>query len=178
MRQRVFIVGINRDKYPNINFTFPKGIFGSFKTVRQAISNLPEPVYFSKQLKPGDIPFHPNHWCMQPKSYKFTNDTLIPGEVWGRSFRVLEWDKPSYTVAYGHREVHVHPDCKRRLSVFEAMLLQGFSRDYSLIGTLSDQIRLVSEAVAPPVAKALATAIASQLNLDFELRIASEALAV
>jgi DNA (cytosine-5)-methyltransferase 1 len=51
------------------------------------------------------------------------------------------------------------------LSVYEAMLLQGFPKKYVLKGTLSDQIRLVSQAVSPPVAKALADAIVVQLGL-------------
>jgi DNA (cytosine-5)-methyltransferase 1 len=131
---------------------------------------LPEPVHFSKGLTREDIPFHPNHWCMKPKSDKFTTGRMIPGEIMGRSFRVLPWDQPSYTVAYGHREVHVHPSGKRRLSVYEAMRLQGFPEKYELIGTLSDQIRIVSEAVAPPVARA----IAEQLKLQLELRVISD----
>jgi len=39
------------------------------------------------------------------------------------------------------------------------MLLQGFPSKYTLLGTLSDQIRLVSDAVPPPLAKALAEAV-------------------
>jgi DNA (cytosine-5)-methyltransferase 1 len=39
------------------------------------------------------------------------------------------------------------------------MLLQGFPSSYTLLGTLSDQVRLVSDAVPPPVAKALAESI-------------------
>ena len=103
---------------------------------------------------------------MQPRSPRFTNGTLKEGQITGRPFRVLSWDKPSWTVAYGHREVHVHPSGKRRLSVYEAMMLQGFPEDYELKGTLSDQIRMVSDAVSPPVAFALAKAILRTLDLD------------
>jgi len=81
----------------------------------------------------------------------------------GRCFRVLNWDRPSWTVAYGHREVHIHPNGHRRLSVYEAMLLQGFRPDYRLMGTLSDQIRLVSDAVPPPLAGKVAKAIRERL---------------
>jgi len=167
VRPRVFVVGINQRKYPNLAFQFPKPCVKKVATVKDAIGHLGEPVYYarSRGLSPDDIPEHPNHWCMTPKSRKFTNGTLSPGDVWGRSFRVLSWDQPSYTVAYGHREVHVHPNCKRRLSVYEAMLLQGFPKDYVLKGTLSAQIRLVSEAVSPPVAAALARELRRQLGL-------------
>ena len=73
---------------------------------------------------------------MAPKSKKFTNGMLEPGDDRGRSFRVLSWDKPSYTVAYGHREVHVHPNMHRRLSIYEAMRLQGFPHSYELKGNV------------------------------------------
>ena len=43
-----------------------------------------------------------------------------------------------------------------RLTVFEAMLLQGFPRTYRLIGTFSEQVTQISNAVPPPVARALA----------------------
>ena len=39
------------------------------------------------------------------------------------------------------------------------MLLQGFRPDYVLKGNLSDQIRLVSDAVPPPLARALAESV-------------------
>ena len=159
VRPRVFVVGINKAKYPGAAFSFPTAICEQVRTVRHAIEGLPDPVYYSPNLTPDTIPYHPNHWCMVPRSRKFANGSLVPGQVWGRSFRVLEWDRPSYTVAYGHREVHVHPNCQRRLSVFEAMLLQGFPPEYVLCGTLSAQIRQVSEAVSPPVGSALAGAL-------------------
>lgn len=164
-RPRIFVVGVNRDKYPGFNYQFPVGNPNVRNTVEATIGALPEPLYFARGLTPEEIPFHPNHWCMAPKSPKFKRHQLKSTKYIGRSFRVLAWDQPSYTVAYGHREVHVHPTGRRRLSVLEAMLLQGFNYDYVLGGTLSDQIRLVSEAVAPPVAKAIAESLLSQLGL-------------
>lgn len=176
VRPRVFVVGLNKDKYPDGHFEFPAPSGEPPKTVREAIGHLPEPAYFSRDLTPDRIPYHPNHWCMVPKSAKFFDGSLKPGQIMGRSFRVLSWDEPSYTVAYGHREVHVHPNCHRRLSVYEAMLLQGFPRDYVLKGTLSDQIRQVSEAVAPPVARALAESIIRHLAAHQAPAVVHEAI--
>jgi DNA (cytosine-5)-methyltransferase 1 len=97
---------------------------------------------------------------MRPKSRKFTTPgALKPGNGRNRSFKTLDWDRPSLTVAYGHREVHIHPDCHRRLSVYEAMKLQGFPDHYELIGSLSSQIVQVSEAVPPPLAYAVAASV-------------------
>jgi len=154
-RRRLFIVGINAKRFPHATFQFPGPTHKEPKTVADALFGLPEPIFFSKHLTEGSIPFHPNHWCMNPRSSKF-DGRLKEGHMRGRPFRVLSWNAPSWTVAYGHREVHVHPSGRRRLSMLEAMLLQGFPQSYQLVGTLSDQIRLVSDAVPPPLAEVLA----------------------
>ena len=138
------------------------------RTVRDAIGGLPPPLHFQNGIDPTSIPFHPNHWCMNPRSPKFGDGSLVPGYSSGRSFKTLAWDAPSITVSYGHREVHVHPDGDRRLSVLEAMRLQGFSDDYVLEGTLSAQIDQVSDAVPPPLSQALARAVSAYHSLDVE----------
>lgn len=132
------------------------------KTVREAISHLAEPVFFNRSLTPSDIPVHPNHWTMQPKSARFLNPESNYSE--GRSFKRLVWDKASPTVAFGNREIHVHPDGKRRLSIFEAMILQGFPIDFVLKGNLSEQVEQVSNAVPPPLAQSVAAAVKLSLR--------------
>ena len=167
-RERLLIIGLNSEIYADLDWHFPIGLDNyskTPKTVRQTIEGLPEPAYFSNVKRQEDIGFHPNHWCMTPKSSKFTKGLLTEGTSFGRSFRTLYWDKPSPTVAYGNREVHVHPTGKRRLSIYEAMLLQGFPEDYRLIGNLSQQITQVSEAVPPPLAEVLAKSIVKRLRL-------------
>ena len=159
VRKRVFVVGFNKLKYKSLSFEFPKGDTSLRKNVRELIGSLPHPAVFERGMRSGDVSVHPNHWCMKPRSEKFFNGFLKEGDVKGRPFRVLEWGKPSWTVAYGHREVHIHPTGKRRLSIYEAMLLQGFPPKYVFKGTLSDQVRLVSDAVPPPLARALAESV-------------------
>ena len=124
--------------------------------VRAAIGGFPEPVYFARGLTAADIPHHPNHWTMQPVSKRFSDPDKTMTST--RSFRRLSWDDPSPTVAYGHREIHVHPDGHRRLSIYEAMRLQGFPPEFVLEGPLSAQVEQVSNAVPPPLAQALAEA--------------------
>lgn len=158
-RPRRIVVGLNRSKFPTEEFQFPDATTPQPATVRQTIGSLPEPVFFSPDLTPDQIPYHPNHWALRPKSPKFKAGIFKEGQMVGRCFRVLHWDKPSWTVAYGHREVHVHPKGHRRLSIHEAMLLQGFPTNYELLGTLSDQVRLVSDAVPPPLGRVIAKAI-------------------
>lgn len=158
-RRRVFIVGLNRAKYPDIKFTYPQPITTTPLSVASKLKGLPEPLLFQRGMKKTDIPHHPNHWAMYPRSPKFTDGSLTANHKQGRSFRVLEWEKPSRTVAYGNREVHIHPTAHRRLSVYEAMLLQGLPDNYELLGTLTDQIRQISDAIPPQIGEALGNAI-------------------
>jgi DNA (cytosine-5)-methyltransferase 1 len=162
-RRRFFMVGIRRVAGNVRVFNFPTGRFNEHKTVRSVIENLPEPQYFSRGLNSELIPFHPNHWTMKPKSARFLTPTdAVKG---ARSFIRLGWDKPSRTVAYGHREIHVHPNGHRRLSIYEAMRLQGFPTEYRLTGTLSEQVTQVSNAVPPPVAESIAKSIRELLSI-------------
>lgn len=132
------------------------------RTVREAIGGLGEPAFFSRGLTTESIPIHPNHWTMNPKSPKFRNPALVTSD--GRSFKRTFWDKPSRTIAFGHREIHVHPDRHRRLSIYEAMLLQGFPQGFVLEGNLSEQVEQVSNAVPPPLAVSLAKAVKKSLS--------------
>jgi len=159
MRRRLFLVGLSSARFPCENFVFPRGRARP-RTVRDVIEGLPSPTFFSRTLRPTDIPFHPNHWTMVPKSDRFKERRF---NRW-RSFRRLSWDAPSPTVAYGNREIHVHPDGSRRLSVLEAMLLQGFPRTYVLHGNFSEQVTQISNAVPPPVSFALARALRRTLD--------------
>lgn len=164
-RPRLIIVGFNKKRYPALEWRPPKPTSAVPKVVRDIIEDLPAPVFWERDLDRKTIKPHPNHWCMTPKSKNFTTKgALVQGTARGRSFRTLAWNKPSPTIAYGNREVHVHPKGKRRLSVFEALLLQGFPRSYELVGSLSDQITQVSEAVPPPLAQTIAKSIKEALE--------------
>jgi DNA (cytosine-5)-methyltransferase 1 len=168
-RKRLFLVGLNRELFPNRAWTPPQFTteFDDDVTVAAALRGLPEPYFFQRGAIPALFPRHPNHWCMKPKSKKFiTEGALKPGNGRNRSFKTLAWDRPSPTVAYGNREVHIHPNCTRRLSVFEAMKLQGFPDEYELRGTLSSQFMQVSEAVPPRLAHAVAASILPIVTLS------------
>lgn len=154
-RRRLFIIGINSSKFPEFKLILPERTATKPPTVRDALGHLPAPTFFRRDLGTRKHPVHPNHWAMNPRSTKFSSGQGFNG----RSFRKLEWRKPSWTVAYGNREVHVHPSGTRRLSVYEAMLLQGFPKSYELRGTFSQQVSQVSDAVPPPLAAAVAKTI-------------------
>ena len=153
-RKRLFVLAVPIGEPWGAEPPEPTG--DRISTVADAIRGLPEPMHYRRGVGCADIPYHPNHWCMRPRSRKFFDGSLVAGQVSGRSFKTLPWDAPSVTVAYGHREVHVHPSGKRRLSVFEGLRLQGFPKSYELEGSLSSQIDQVSDAVPPPLAEAVA----------------------
>lgn len=157
-RERVLLV--SADKNLKLNKLKPEES-KQMLTVRDAIFGLPEPTYFHRNADPRTFAEHPNHWTMRPKSKKFTQSAETASN--GRSFRKLDWDKPSPTVAYGNREIHVHPSGHRRLSIYEAMLLQGFPETFRISGTLSQQVEQVSNAVPPPMAKSVAIALRTTL---------------
>ena len=52
----------------------------------------------------------------------------------------------------------------RRLSIYEAMRLQGFPHTYELRGTFSQQVQLVSDALPPPLGEGIAVAISEGLG--------------
>ncbi|WP_410953422.1 DNA cytosine methyltransferase [Pseudomonas sp. S1(2024)] len=158
-RRRLFIVGVHKSLDLS-RFEFPEPSLLREKVVSDVIRGLPAPAYYAKSIMPCDIPYHPNHWTMRPKSKRFVTGVMPTG---GRSFIKLEWDKPSRTVAYGNREIHVHPDGMRRVSIYEALRLQGFPESYVLLGNLSEQVRQVSNAVPPPVAEEIAKSVMEQI---------------
>ena len=162
-RKRLFVLAVP-EKAANLEGWAPPYGGGKVQTVEAAIRGLPEPRRFERGIQAEAIPVHPNHWCMTPKSPRFFDGSLKAGDSSGRSFKTLAWDAPSVTVSYGHREVHVHPDGHRRLSVLEAMRLQGFPDSYILEGTLSAQIDQVSEAVPPLLAETVARSIAAVVS--------------
>lgn len=164
-RPRLILVGFNKAMFPGLKWSPPAEPLELVPTpVKDVLKGLPKPTYWKRDLDRKAIRPHRNHWCMRPKSKNFTTPgALVPGTARGRSFRTLDWREPSPTVAYGNREVHIHPNGKRRLSVYEAMLLQGFPQKYELTGSLSDQIVQVSEAVPPPLAHAVAKSILNNI---------------
>ena len=162
-RKRLIVVGVNRSRFPGVYVQLPDGDRRPL-TVREVLEGLPEPSFCTRGPENNVNAHHPNHVAMVPRSHRFKDGSLKPGDRRGLSFKVLDWDSPSYTVAYGHNEIHVHPECHRRLSVYEAMLLQGFPDHYRLHGTFTQQIQQVSDAVPPPLGEGIASVIAHTLG--------------
>ena len=79
-------------------------------------------------------------------------------------YNVLKWDEPSTTIPAhlckdGLR--HIHPDSKqaRTITVREAARIQSFPDDYEFIGSMTDQFKMIGNAVPPEFARRLALAV-------------------
>ena len=79
-------------------------------------------------------------------------------------YRRLAWDKHSMTVdtRFGNPRFFLHPDEHRGFSVREAARIQGFSDDFVFSGSMTEQFKMIGNAVPPPMAKAIADNIKSQ----------------
>lgn len=163
VRKRMILIGLR--KQASQRFKFPKQ-GNKVRTVRDVIGGFPEPVFYEKNNRNQKSAYHSNHWTMMPKSEKFRDDYVAPSN--SRSFKRIEWDAPSKTIAFGNREILVHPSGLRRLSIYEALRLQGFPRSFTLVGTLSSQVTQVSNAVPPPLAKSIATSLKKAIISDLD----------
>lgn len=157
-RERVFIVGVRKDLRKQ--FLFPKKTHGKpplkpFKTLRDAIGDLPEP-------KKGEYYDHKSF------SSRYMSRNRIRG-----------WDQVSYTIQASGRHAPLHPSCPpmrkveqdvweftdditkyRRLSVRESARIQTFPDDFVFCGSLNSKYKQIGNAVPPLLAKV----VASQLD--------------
>jgi DNA (cytosine-5)-methyltransferase 1 len=84
-------------------------------------------------------------------------------------YHVLKWNKPSNTIPAhlykdGLRHIHPDPNQARTITVREAARLQSFDDDFEFTGSLTDQYKMVGNAVPPKFAKAIAFALSDFLN--------------
>lgn len=83
-------------------------------------------------------------------------------------YHVLRWNEPSTTIPAhlckdGLR--HIHPDSKqaRTITVREAARIQSFPDDYEFIGAMTDQFKMIGNAVPPEFARRLGLAVGKLL---------------
>lgn len=70
-------------------------------------------------------------------------------------YRRLSWDKPSVVIANYRKNMLIHPDQHRGLSVREAARIQSFPDSYRFAGSIGFRQQQVSNAVPPLLAKAV-----------------------
>ncbi|WP_063892688.1 DNA cytosine methyltransferase [Paenibacillus sp. Leaf72] len=160
-RKRLFVVGIRDDL--GFKYEFPSGDSGS-KSVRDAISDLPLP---TKVDEIENVPNHIATWT-SPTPERLLDVIATSRNQW-RGMRRLVWDKLSPTItshiSKDGRE-HLHPEENRRLTVRECLRLMGVEDSFVIPNRikLSQQYRMVGNAVAVPVARAIAQSLNIQLK--------------
>lgn len=84
-------------------------------------------------------------------------------DVYGR----LRWDQPAPTVtrecASPGNGRYTHPEQDRLLSVREMALIQGFPKDYTFTGTLTQKYNQIGDAVPPVISSQIAEHISGML---------------
>jgi DNA (cytosine-5)-methyltransferase 1 len=84
-----------------------------------------------------------------------------------KSYKRLHRWRYSPTVAYGNNEVHLHPYKSRRITVSEALSLQGLPETFSLPPdvTLTDKFKMIGNGVPFQMGKAIASYVSSLFSL-------------
>lgn len=184
-RERVFVIGVSKDLLPfsETQFNFKDGwIKSPCKIYGDAFSwKTPSPHPFGQHIeKEGDVPLE---LCVESHLVPEEDMSTIPnaneyfklhtsieklnnikeGETNRPSFKRLHRYKYSPTVCYGNNEVHLHPYKQRRLSVREALRLQGVQDSYVLSsqGQLSKKFKMIGNGVPVPLAEAVARTLYS-----------------
>lgn len=170
-RLRVIIVGYRKDL--NKKFVFPKP--QKYKpTLKDAISDLPEPVKALKKNKTNGILNIPNH--------EYMIGTFSP--IFMSRNRVRSWNEPSFTIQAGGRQCPLHPQAPkmlfieqnkrqfvpgkenlyRRFSIRECARIQTFPDTFIFkYKDLTDGYKMVGNAVPVNLAKVIAKQIKKDL---------------
>jgi DNA (cytosine-5)-methyltransferase 1 len=137
--------------------------------------------------KPDDVPFHlcvesclvndielekiPNaneYFHLKTSLEKLNN--IKEGETSRPSFKRLHRYRYSPTTCYGNNEVHLHPYLNRRISVREALRIQGVDDNYILESgvLLSKKFKMIGNGVPVPLAEAVGNSIVDffKINLN------------
>lgn len=123
---------------------------------KEVLRDLPRPRVrpdkYDDDRKYGGIP---NHFAMQhSKHVKEKIGKIKPG-MGPMSYRRLHPDRLSNTLFSGHRAPPAHYSQRRSITVREAARLQGFPDDFQVYGSFGKQMEQVTNAVPPPLAKAV-----------------------
>ncbi|MDP2413380.1 DNA cytosine methyltransferase [Daejeonella sp.] len=189
-RERIFVIGLNKKQFQldSIKLNI-KGQWFPFRENAiyqnpQTYYKWPQPNAFGNSVsKSNDIPLQ---LCLDSCLVPYNEEQNIPnadeyfnltgdkerfkqikeGETNRPSFKRLHRFKYSPTACYGNNEVHLHPYYNRRLSVREALRIQGVDDSYVLStkGQLSKKFKMIGNGVPVPLAAAVAKTLRDFIN--------------
>ena len=181
-RLRLIFVGIRKDL--KVKFTFPSGttIFDKF-TLEQAIGDLKDSAVPSGERNTSSA------ITTNPKNHEYMTGGF--STIYMSRNRVRSWEEVSYTIQAGGRHAPIHPQAPkmqaigpdkkifvpgfehlyRRLTVRECARIQTFPDDFEFIySRVADGYKMVGNAVPVNLAFALATKIATDLEVKLKSR--------
>lgn len=188
-RERIFFIGIRKDCIDKKHID--KAHFGKWFSfpINEKYHNAATKYNWGKQVSFGNKPKKPEdiplkicvESCLVPNSkihvipnaneiftlHKPINELnkIAEGETNRPSFKRLHRYKYSPTACYGNNEIHLHPYEHRRLSVREALRIQGVPDSFVLPAKipLSKKFKMIGNGVPVPLAKAVAEALKDYL---------------
>jgi DNA (cytosine-5)-methyltransferase 1 len=123
-------------------------------------------------LKPGqrmrDLPEELWHPSYRKRAFRRVMDGT-PTERRGGApsgIRRLRLDQPSKAITGGALGEFIHPSENRPLTIRECATLQTFPLDFRFIGTRSEKIQLIGNAVPPQLARVVAESLYADLSRD------------
>lgn len=157
-----------------------------WRTVRQAIGDLPKPIgtevgvgspidlHFGRRptelsiARYKAVPIGGNRFDLQRNAPSLTPDCWVRKTSGGTDlFGRLWWDRPSVTIRTEffkpEKGRYLHPDQHRPITHREAARLMGFPDDFLFSGSKTDIARQIGNAVPPPLAAALARMVVRML---------------
>jgi DNA (cytosine-5)-methyltransferase 1 len=188
-RERLFVFGVRKSLVKDTSLHMLNDLWFNWPIPshpKAEISyNWGEPKGRGLELKAKKLPAPPPELCVGDLLVSNSNKRVIPnaneffklknplkikkiveGDTYRPSFKRLHRKKYSPTVCYGNNEVHLHPLYNRRLSVREALRIQGVPDSY-VISTpekLTKKFKMIGNGVPVPLAHQIALSIRKFLN--------------
>lgn len=189
-RERIFFVGIRKEflekkigQHNSRSKWFPFPINIRYQNALTKYNWGKQEEFGTSVIKPENVPIElcvesclvPQYKIdLTPNANEFFNlyiaeemlCSINEGETNRPSFKRLHRFRYSPTTCYGNNEVHLHPYKHRRLSVREALRIQGVPDEYILPTDLpkSKKFKMIGNGVPVPLAEAVAHAVSEFIN--------------
>ena len=187
-RERVFMVGIQKELYRNVPDTLPfdwnkhalfevedilrrewpkEREFAANSLYEFSFRKIPKKLTVEHWFIKNDVENHLNgNDVFQVKKGRAKIASIPEGDTSGKSFKRLHRWRYSPTAAYGHNEVHLHPYKERRISVAEAMAIQSLPKEFVVLPALplSKKFKMIGNGVPYLMAAAIAKTLRETLE--------------
>ena len=190
-RERVIIVGTRNDL--NTEFQYPNNIMKRYKTVKEALTGLPNESSLDGKLSLDknntyikninklmdkkenkiynhEIPMHHkdivNRMSFVPQGGNWQNipQKFRVGGIHSNAYRRLKDNEPSVTIKHAYKSMIIHPNYDRCLSVREVARIQSFPDSFIFKNSKTSQYQQLANAVPPLFSRVLSDSVESYLE--------------